>query len=397
MSDRFMGLSAIHNRYYAMGMLTSLILIIIPVIDRYSSVMGVILLVSGLGSMSLLANGLRVATPTASDFLVSLLTVSLIVSAFAKNSQSLHAYLYPLGALLTWFLMRNLLRKPQVIAGVLRGLYYVALAVAAYLLVRAIGFNMSMVKAAQIAGSANQTGMLLYVGGFLGLCGFIYHESCWALIGTSVILVCLVIIAARASWLALFVSFSSLLLMDRRALRRAIQCLSALLVLGLLALMLLLAISDTSAILSDVAIQVRRYWQKGLSGRDEIWIAGIDLWRDSPTLGYSWGVAEDLYNKLPARFQARTEGDMSMHNAWLMYLLRGGLVSALFFTLFFVSLLRTQSFHGSGIEQIVLCLLFGFLGISFFESLVVGGIGLRNLLFTTICCARLTARPIEQI
>lgn len=126
---------------------------------------------------------------------------------------------------------------------------------------------------------------------------------------------------SRGSILALFVALAVVILFSIT--RRVI-----LYVLGLLVMVLMLA----PVYMGSLAAMVEARAEKGLEGREEIWVNAIDVFKARPLMGVGFGLEKERIHE-PAGIKS------TMHNAYLVVLVETGIVGFVFFSFFLATIL----------------------------------------------------------
>lgn len=326
------------------------------------------------------------------DFFLLLLFLSFLLPLISGRG-SLFELMTPLAGVVVWFVLRNVVRDEKSILAVLSALQKSGIIVSLVMSVRLV-VGTDIRNAGMFGGSANQTAILLFIGSFISLVSLLRENNLKSGLLLAYLFVCLLITTGRASWLALFISSSVFILISKIEINlkpyKIIFLATSLLAIVILATTLS---SSQTGVFNSAYERVSSYALKGisgdrdvLSGRGAIWIAAIEMGKQSPYIGHGWNAPKNITT-------AHINKDVdSPHNTWLNTFIRSGLIGLFILSTFIFYFLYSLYYsHPSHVRNIIFSILCGLVALTFFESFTVGGLIIRNLMFTVVL---LTCLPI---
>lgn len=244
-------------------------------------------------------------------------------------------------------------------------------------------------------GSGNQLGLLMFVAGFIAYVNLDRNGSKLHGVLMVFFLVSLIVTTARASWLGLFLSFTFYHFTGKVGTSSKFPifpvALGALIICSVLFTGLFLKNDLWGAGgFREIVERVEHVAGKGISGRDIIWLQAVEAIKDSSFLGYGWSYSENLSDRV-AKAGFRAPDGLSPHNTFLHTLMRGGIVGFCLYLLFLAVIfliasksIKSNNFRKSSALIEIRSLMVGVIAVSMFESFTVGGVTLRNVLFTLV-------------
>lgn len=327
---------------------------------------------------NLLISKFGIARPSLIDFLVFLLTVSFTLPVFLGR-EGIYGLVIPVAGLVIWYGLRNIIRDEKAVAAILKGVYLFSIIIAAVIVFRLLA-GVDVRRIAALGGSGNQTAILLFIGSYMAFLKLIDKKNMLKLLTFLFLVVSLLLTTGRSSWLALtlaigvYIFKSKKSIFDSKSLALLVVSTLAFATLGLASQVVIDEPSKNSPLLNAYERVVDYGGKEGTSGRDEIWAYAIEIGLQYPVAGYGWNIVERFED-----FTALGVQVSSPHNTFLNTFLRSGLLG-------FTLLISMIWFVWSRVKDndVLLPLYIGILAISIFESFAIGGLIIRNMLFTLI-------------
>jgi O-antigen ligase len=237
-------------------------------------------------------------------------------------------------------------------------------------------------------GSGNQIGLLLFIGAFFCATNCLRYRSPKNVFLFLVLTSGLILLTARASWLALFISLFSFIWFRIRVIgvlatlgKMVFPAFSFILIAGVV---VFAGLAGFLTGLDDAGDRIVYYLNKGLSQRDVIWLVSLEQLSRNPFLGSGWSYSLELEGSFAGK-------ELSSHNTFLHIALCGGVLGLMFFLLFllvtYVKLARKRKSNTSSectMYDEMSSIFLGLLVVMMFESVTLGGFALRNILFTAL-------------
>lgn len=313
------------------------------------------------------------------DWIFYFLNIILIISGLYNSTTSIGAYINPIAAILIWFLLRNIYRNNESLYGMLNAMGFSSIIMSILVIVDKFNiFNFEL-----LLRNPNQISILLFIGTFYSFANFYLKRNKKLLFVLMLNSLALILLFSRSSILALAVAIAYYFLKTPYK-KRFMKVVIFFIFIGLVVYLIM-----PNYLIDDILSTIVYKSNKGLSGRNEIWNVTFKLLNGSPFLGYSWEYSPFLSQVAPGRFAYRNL--TSPHNTYFHYGLMGGYLSLSMLAVFIMNIISRLYRRKDESLKIMKSLLLGFIIISLFESLVIGGFGIRNILLSVIFVASVGA------